>query len=476
MFLIGSIALSLKGVKAFDGQTKRLYGKDRYETCSQIVNDGWKTSDYAVIVNGQNFPDALSASTLAKKYNAPILLTQDAKLDGKTYFQLKRLGVKKAFIVGGNAVVKPFVEKQLHNMNIVTKRYYGANRSATSIAIAKEVGINNGVIITTGNDFTDALSISPIAAKLQIPIILVSKNSIDPTVKSLIDNNNIPKTYILGGEGLISNNVASQFPNWQRIEGFNKFDRNINIIKAFKSNLKLDNIYFAYSEKFADALSGSAIAAMNGNPIILVGNSISDETLNFMKDNLNNVNKITVLGGNAGIKDYMVNQLSDEKNINSTLATRKDIPCEFILKDTGNTLLNTPIGECDSNELWVRYENGKEEFLVSCRESMDHKKSIYGICYPALSVDNKKVYFCSAFTWATSGAIHVIDIQTKEEKFICEGNYVKVIHEGPYYGNLIVSQHRYYPEGGSHDTYYIVDQEGNKIKELGDDPSVLEDY
>lgn len=59
------------------------------------------TSDYAILVNGENFPDALSASVLAKKYNAPILLTGSSSLDDTASNQLTRLKVKKVFIVGG---------------------------------------------------------------------------------------------------------------------------------------------------------------------------------------------------------------------------------------------------------------------------------------------------------------------------------------------------------------------------------------
>ena len=63
--------------------TTRLGGKDRYETSVEYFKAGWNgTSSYAVLASGNDFPDGLSAATLAKKYNAPILLTSRDSIPG----------------------------------------------------------------------------------------------------------------------------------------------------------------------------------------------------------------------------------------------------------------------------------------------------------------------------------------------------------------------------------------------------------
>ncbi|MDP4179169.1 MAG: cell wall-binding repeat-containing protein, partial [Bacillota bacterium] len=84
----------------------RIYGTDRFETAAKIADKGWTTtSDYAVIATGEDYPDALCASPLAKKYNAPIILTETNKLSDSAQKELKRLSVKTVFIVGGTGVV-----------------------------------------------------------------------------------------------------------------------------------------------------------------------------------------------------------------------------------------------------------------------------------------------------------------------------------------------------------------------------------
>jgi putative cell wall-binding protein len=325
IFLISVSILSNSNVNAA-ASNKRLWGNDRYETCSAIVQDGWKTSsDYAVIVNGQNFPDALSASTLAKKYNAPILLTQNDELNNNTYNQLRRLKVKNVFIIGGTSVVGANVEQTIKDIGIKTTRYMGQDRSETSVKVAEQIGTDNGIIITTGSDFTDALSISPISANLQMPIILVTKDTVPDSVKNFIATRNIPKVYVLGGSDIISDSVVNSLPNVQRIGGSNKYERNINIINTFENKLDFSNIYLAYSEKFADALSGSALSALNKSPIVLIGDRLDDSTRNFIKNKIQTISNINILGGNAGIPD---NTISDFTNGEAPKVVDKEIVAE----------------------------------------------------------------------------------------------------------------------------------------------------
>lgn len=298
------IMCSYKVKAAYAVNSTRIWGSDRYETCAKIVQEGWKTtSNYAVIVNGENFPDALSASVLAKKFNAPILLTEKGKLDDNAYNELKRLNVRQAIIVGGSFVVDPSIEKSMQNMGISTQRYYGADRNETSTAVAEQIGTQNGIILATDSDFSDALSIAPIAAKLQIPIILMPKDTVPDCVRNFISGRDISKTYVLGNNNVISDNVAYQFPNVQRITGKDKYDMNINIIKTFEDKFDFQNICLAYSEQFPDALSVSAFAAVNGNPIVFVGDKNDLNAKYLFADKKANVKNMYVIGGTSGIND-----------------------------------------------------------------------------------------------------------------------------------------------------------------------------
>src|SRR5690606_27421362 len=56
----------------------RIHGDDRYETSIEVSKAGWGkgSTSHVIIAIGTNYPDALAGAPLAKKLNAPILLTK----------------------------------------------------------------------------------------------------------------------------------------------------------------------------------------------------------------------------------------------------------------------------------------------------------------------------------------------------------------------------------------------------------------
>lgn len=296
---------------------ERIWGANRYDTSVSISRNGWNaTSDYAVVVSGEGFGDALSAAPLAKKYNAPILLVSKDKLDNQSDSnlniseELSRLKVKKVFLIGGTGVVSTNVENTVKNKGIEVERISGADRYATSVEVAKKVGTDNGIVVATGEDFPDALSIAPIAATKGMPIILVPKNNITPELKGYIDSNNkISKTYVIGSNDVVSDEVSKQFPNVERILGEDEYKRNLNIVDKFSKDLHLDTVYVASRSGFADSLSGSALAALTSSPIILVGDNSKNYAQDYFKNNLNNIGQVNVLGGEGVVKTAQLQSL-----------------------------------------------------------------------------------------------------------------------------------------------------------------------
>jgi Putative cell wall-binding domain len=150
----------------------RIWGSNRYETASKIALEGWETSKYAILVTGENYPDALAATPLSKKLDAPILLTEKNRLTEITLNTMKLLQVSEVFIIGGTGVVSTNVYYALINHGLKPKRISGANRYETSLEIAKLLGVSKGIFAVYGGDFADALSVGPVAASLGMPIIL----------------------------------------------------------------------------------------------------------------------------------------------------------------------------------------------------------------------------------------------------------------------------------------------------------------
>ena len=287
--------------------SERISGPSRYETAIEIFNKGWETADTVVLVTGENYPDALSATPLAAKYDAPILLARNASLKYQAELSnvLKNKGVKNVIIIGSEGVIPKIIESELAQMGISSRRIAGNDRYETSLAIAKEIGINSGeIVVASGQNFPDGLSIASIAAQKEMPILLIREKYIPENIKGYIDSSNISKTYLLGSEGLIPNDVANQLKNVERLAGKDRYATNENIFNRFKDELNLSHLYIASSLDFPDALATSALAAKTNSFVVLsypTYPALSLRTIiNSSKDTLD---KVYVIGSKGLIAD-----------------------------------------------------------------------------------------------------------------------------------------------------------------------------
>ncbi|MSB17553.1 cell wall-binding repeat-containing protein [Finegoldia magna] len=153
----GKNQLPLKGFKG-----RRVSGKDRYETALEIAKLSFDKNNNAILASGEVFADSLSAVSLTKKHNAPIILTQSNNL---TENAKKYLNGKNVIIVGGEKTVvkdiltrkKPVAKKEDKNLHTKTGQYYSSLISSKlSSSQAKEssqaynVGINEDYLMVSG--------------------------------------------------------------------------------------------------------------------------------------------------------------------------------------------------------------------------------------------------------------------------------------------------------------------------------------
>ena len=285
----------------------RLYGLNRYETSYEVFKKGWSNADTVILASGIDYPDALCATPLASKYNAPILLVENTSLKNQSGLTslLKSRGVKNVFIIGGTSAIPSIVEKELKDIGISSKRLGGLNRYETSIKIAKEVGTASGeVALVSGLDFADGLSISSIAGNRNMPILLSENNYIPQNVLNYIKSSNTKKTYVIGSTSAISNNISSKLPNVERLGGKNRYETNKIIFNKFKNELNLSNFYIASGLDFPDALASSALASKQSSFVLLSNvNYVEPEVKQIITNNRLNINNLYVLGGTSAISN-----------------------------------------------------------------------------------------------------------------------------------------------------------------------------
>jgi hypothetical protein len=133
----------------------------------------------------------------------------------------------------------------------------------------------------------------------------------------------------------------------------------------------------------------------------------------------------------------------------------------------------SPVGD-----IWVSGVDGSNPDLVlkgGARPGLvppiaDFPKELEGITSPKFDPDAKRIYFI-ADAWVTSGAIYVLDLESREVKFFTDGNIFVVLHGAPHRGELLVIKHRYFgpPNYGSFDHFWLVSPTAEVGADCGDD-------
>ncbi|KAJ51056.1 putative cell wall-binding protein [Clostridium tetanomorphum] len=305
----------------------RLYGSDRYKTSVSISNTFENGILQSIIVaSGKNFPDALTGSVLSKKLNAPILLSSNIINANEDYIKYINNHLDKngtIYILGGQSSIDDkfinYMKTQGYKnfVRLGGKDRFDTNKSIVNFMDCKK---NTPVVIANAHGFADALSISSIAALNEYPIIITSNSSLSLYAKDMLANIQPSNIYIIGGYSSIENNVVNEIKtlipsltndNIIRLEGKDRYETSLSICKYF--NLDTDTAVIANGSKFADALSGSALATKFNAPIILTNGQDITKQQTFMASK--NYKNIFLLGGQGSINSSIEYSLKSYQNL-----------------------------------------------------------------------------------------------------------------------------------------------------------------
>lgn len=194
---------------------KRLGGKNRFDTNRVIVESmNVQKGTPVVIVNGSNFPDALSISSIASQKGYPIMLSNANELSEEIKAKVSEIQPSTVYLIGGQSALRDNIINEAKNLipNIENEkivRIWGQNRYETSLNICKYFNLDTDtVVIANGENFPDALSGSALAAKLQAPILLTNGKDISRQ-KEYLDSKNYINKIMLGGYGAIGEDSES---------------------------------------------------------------------------------------------------------------------------------------------------------------------------------------------------------------------------------------------------------------------------
>lgn len=192
----------------------------------------------------------------------------------------------------------------------------GIDRYATASGIAGNFGPYENVILVNAdnNMLADGLSASGLAGVLNAPILLVHKDSIPNETQLRIDI--AKRIYIIGSEGSISRGLEDRLRDQsmggfsvKRIGGVNRYETSYNVAREILSIKNSVGKVFVANGRLgeADAMSASAIAARDGEPILLTnGNNMDSKSMSIVL----RTNNIYAVGGSNVISQGLVSSLN----------------------------------------------------------------------------------------------------------------------------------------------------------------------
>lgn len=246
------------------------------------------------VVNGLNFPDALSAAAPAAYNGGVLLMTKADTLHPATSYELERLDPERVVMVGGPTAISSRIGNQIRNItDAVVERHSGANRYETSRAVI-EKGYPDGLLnpfvyIASGVNYPDALAAGSPAALFGVPVMLVDSrhDSVDNETLAFLASMGIGAVEIAGGETAISPGIQSQFEGIYgtegqvvRSSGATRYETAAALVEGAhgyaydvtransdpSDDFPVFDAFFASGRNFPDALGGGTIAGFYAEP------------------------------------------------------------------------------------------------------------------------------------------------------------------------------------------------------------------
>lgn len=200
-------------IKSLGYTIERLAGNNRIETNSNIVSKlSVKKGTPVFIVNSSAFADALSISSISAIKGYPIFMSNKDSIPDVMKTELNKIKPSKVYIIGGENMLSSQVisEVQVINPSLTDTdivRISGKTKYLTNLAVCNAFNLDtNNAVISSGENFSDAIAGSVLAAKLNAPILLTNGNDFSAQTQYL-SGTTYTSQYILGEIGSVSKSI-----------------------------------------------------------------------------------------------------------------------------------------------------------------------------------------------------------------------------------------------------------------------------
>ncbi len=300
----------------------RVYGKTRYQTSLEVAerymaNNSLTKVDSVIIATGDDFPDALSGSSLSIMNEAPVLLisnkVESSRLMATTFIEENLAEGGNVYVVGGNGAVSEEYSASLEALGYNVTRYSGKSRYNTNLEILKALGESDSLLVCSGANYADAAT----ASATGLPVLIVG-SKLEDYQKEYLESAGKKDIYVIGGTGAVAQDIQDTLAEYDsdgevaRVAGKDRALTAKAVAEEF-FGLKpyVSTVVFAYGGNFPDCIAGGLLAYSLDAPILYGGShsSYTDADAPYILDNM--VKTAYILGGPSLISDEFVFGLDD---------------------------------------------------------------------------------------------------------------------------------------------------------------------
>ncbi len=155
-----------------------------------------------------------------------------------------------------------------------TTRVDGLDRYATAVEISKRLGGSpSHVVVTTGENFPDALAAGPFATSKGAPVLLVRRDTIPPVTLAEVQRIAPSVIWVIGGPAAVSDSVFGQLNALAtndvviRLDGIDRYATSLDVLDQWAS---VPYLTIATGRTYQDAVIGGALAAREGGALMLI--------------------------------------------------------------------------------------------------------------------------------------------------------------------------------------------------------------
>jgi len=301
----------------------RDFGDNRIDTALAVSRSTFATDSVettVVIATGGEFADALAGSSLAGVHGSPLLLVGPTVTPQLTA-EIDRLGATDVVLVGGTGPIPQSIQDALAAKYNV-RRVSGLNRYETAAEVAREVAAFGGnaseAYFVRGDEFADAIAVSPFAYSTRTPVLLVQTTGVTEWTEAVIEDLGVTSGMIAGGTGAVDADTEDDLETLLgqplgRWAGSGRFET-----AALAAQWHVDQglatynfVGIATGYNFPDALGGGAAAGAYGGVLLLTRvDSLAPETRAILEDKKALIDEVHIFGGVGAVNDTVYNSIA----------------------------------------------------------------------------------------------------------------------------------------------------------------------